>query len=74
MLLCILQMVDVGMTKDSYHIIPATLTVNHLDLRRLRYGGVTVTGFQLNGLKQMSNVSLLFQVFLFSAHVVYMIK
>lgn len=49
----LLQLADTGMNRDDYHIIIATLSVRNLDLERLKYGGVTVTGFQLKGLQQL---------------------
>lgn len=39
------------MTRDNYHVITATLAINKLNLDRLRYGGMTITGFQLSGLR-----------------------
>lgn len=39
------------MIKDSYHVILATLSARSLRLERLKYGGVTITGFQLQGLR-----------------------
>jgi len=45
------------MHRDNYHVVVVAFTINNLDLERLRFGGVTVTGFQLNDFSG-SNVSI----------------
>ncbi|KAL4229867.1 Glutamate receptor 2 [Mactra antiquata] len=41
------QIPEVGMNKDGYHYLMATLDFAHLDMRRYLHGGVNITGFQL---------------------------
>ncbi|XP_067949730.1 glutamate receptor 4-like [Watersipora subatra] len=44
------QLADLGMIRENYHIVPATLAITNLNLQRLHVGGATVTGFKLFGL------------------------
>ncbi|XP_045204260.2 glutamate receptor 3-like [Mercenaria mercenaria] len=41
------QIPEVGMNKDGYHYLIATLDFANMDMRRYLHGGVNITGFQL---------------------------